>query len=303
MKKNFDLTVFILLFTSIISFTVIASFFYNLYNHYEEFNLVLNKNKNFKTLEALAQIGDFFSGHINGFVLIILIISLLLQRKSLNRFKESIEHQILANKTIKKDLEENIKTNTRQIQEFITSNMFEEFSREEKKILEIEVELNLKKFFDNNFNEYLEIDIRRLDELIQRVNYIKKFLQEDLHEKLIDKYSIILKTRYSENRVQNLKKLLIANKLQELYEKFLEFESNILYKEIKINRVNFIYLFLLDYMKSNNLNIEENKLIIALLSKSFFEIRFNNKKNSLYKFVKNSSSIDKYYELCVRLNI
>jgi len=105
------------------SLIVIINFFYIAVLNYETF---LDKT----SLSDFGLIGDFFSGHINGFILLTLIISLYFQRTSILQTWKSIKQQAEANKTISQDLQNSIKANMLLTKEFITTNYKNEFNEE-----------------------------------------------------------------------------------------------------------------------------------------------------------------------------
>ena len=94
MKRLLKILLFLLISIPILmSLIVIINFFYIAVLNYETF---LDKT----SLSDFGLIGDFFSGHINGFILLTLIISLYFQRTSILQTWKSIKQQAEANKTI-----------------------------------------------------------------------------------------------------------------------------------------------------------------------------------------------------------
>ena len=85
MKRLLKILLFLLISIPILmSLIVIINFFYIAVLNYETF---LDKT----SLSDFGLIGDFFSGHINGFILLTLIISLYFQRTSILQTWKSIK--------------------------------------------------------------------------------------------------------------------------------------------------------------------------------------------------------------------
>ena len=66
------LLIILIIIPTIMGLVVISSFIFIGFNHYQDFINISN-------LGEYGQVGDFFSGHINGFILLTIIVSLYFQ--------------------------------------------------------------------------------------------------------------------------------------------------------------------------------------------------------------------------------
>lgn len=209
--KKFNSLIY--LFPLLMGLIVISNFIYTGIFHYEKFI-------NLCSLEDFGIVGDFFSGHINGFILIALIISLYYQKTSVSQTWEALKQQSLANKTISDDLQN-------QKKEFFLIAKNNEFTEELKYIQELEREIDLDSLIENDFKLYQNINNYKLIELLKRKEYLLTVLnnleEESLRESLKHKLDAVTLNKYNVRNKELLNRLFVCNELIKLFNEYQAF--------------------------------------------------------------------------------
>ncbi len=296
---------FIILIAVTMGLVVIVNFFYIIIFHYKDFLGVSG-------LANFGVVGDFFSGHINGFILLTLIISLFFQRTSIKQTWKSIAQQAEANETISEDLQNSIKANTLLTKEFITTNYKNEFNEELRHIKTLMVEMDIQKLCDNDFKIAHILNNESLIELLKRKNYLASLLinieDGDLKNSLIHKIDTANINIYINKNEELLKKVFVFNELFKIfedYESYLLNNKNI--KDIEETKdLKTIYEFIMDTIDKKHL-VEQNRfeLFESIASNNtLFEIDFNIIFNTqlLWKtiFEKDFYMLKGYYNILIQ---
>ena len=246
------LLIILIIIPTIMGLVVISSFIFIGFNHYQDFINISN-------LGEYGQVGDFFSGHINGFILLTIIVSLYFQRVSIKQTWESIKQQSEANQTISEDLKRSIEANELQTREFITTNYKNDFNEEIKYIQSIEKDLNLEYLYDNEFKKSHKLNNQKLFELFRRKDYLAKLIDNikdiELQSSLRHKFESATMGRYN-------------NKNQELLENVFSF-NEILSKCSPLS-INKFCTFLVKLLLSTILSISQPFINLICISSSKF---------------------------------
>lgn len=295
----------IMLIALIMGLVVILNFFYTIIFHYKDF-------QNVEGLVNFGIIGDFFSGHINGFILLTLIISLYFQRTSIKQTWKSIAQQAEANETISEDLQNSIKANTLLTKEFITTNYKNEFNEELRHIKTLIIEMDIQKLCDNDFKMAHILNNESLIELLKRKNYLASLLinieDRDLKNSLIHKIDTANINIYINKNEELLKKVFVFNELLKVftaYESYLVNNKKIDDIEETKDLKN-IYEFVMDTIDRKHL-VEQNRfeLFESIASSNiFFEKDFHIifSTQLLWKtiFEKDFYILENYYNIIVQ---
>lgn len=278
----------------IVSLVVITSFFYNL-------STLFKIPSNFNDMTSLGQLGDFFSGHLNGFVLMILAVSLVLQRRSIEQFQESLEDQREANKSMQEDIKRQTNLSSIQTKQLILSNISNDYYKEKEDILKLETELKLGIFFEKKFNNFIVVDTRKLAELLNKIEYMKRSItndmEDDLKGKITLKLSILLSSNYTDSNIKMLRKLLVANKLCYLFQLYINFIKKNCAKYPtwleNTDQLNTKYLFLKEFITINSIELNEHafKLFNSL---NIIKYGYIN-EDILWTEIRQLENIDLYY--------
>lgn len=281
MKRLLKILLFLLISIPILmSLIVIINFFYIAVLNYETF---LDKT----SLSDFGLIGDFFSGHINGFILLTLIISLYFQRTSILQTWKSIKQQAEANKTISQDLQNSIKANMLLTKEFITTNYKNEFNIELKCITNLMSKIKIKELCESNFKEFIVLDNDCLIELLKRKNYLASLLikieDNDLKNSLMHKIDTANVNIYINKHEKMLKKVFVFNELLKVfnnYYNYILYDTNIQDIE-EVKNLKNIYAFIMKTIdekylsKQNRFQLFENIASSNNLFEKYLNFEFN----------------------------
>ena len=259
-KMNNTILVLLSLIPIMISSIIILNF-YNIGMNNSEF-IIKATGK-----DEIGVVGDFFSGHINGFILLALIFSLYFQKISIEQVEKSLKEQKDANEIIRKDMKESITANTLQTKEFITTNINNDFNHELIKISQLENELNFEKLYYDRFEKYYLLNNKKLIELLNRVDYLKnKFIKIkdiELKDEIANKLKLVPNNYYTIENREFLKKLIVFNELLKIYRDYKRFIlSHPNKKEIikNTNKLNIKYEFLISNpFKQKGLSVNGNR--------------------------------------------
>lgn len=211
-------------------------------------------------LAELGTIGDFFAGHLNGFILLSLIVSLYYQRTSIDQTNIAIKEQQNANETMKNELKESVKSNDLQVKEFITTNSFNEINHEADRIYELESIIGIDKIIKSEFSNPTIVDTRKFLELFERLDYLNDFVNDtepNLRHKLEKKARLLKQKKYTELNLKLLKRVFIYNELLNVYQQYTKFIGNTENLHFdSINNINLKYLFLHQHKKYSESNKE-----------------------------------------------
>lgn len=295
MKSIFYITISVICFLVatmvIISFSKSLPFLYTYFLHDD-----ITSDK----LSQLGQIGDFFSGHLNGFVLIILAITLLLQRKSLYQVEQSLIMQKEANIASDDNVKKQLEIYNEQNRQLMISNFDSKYYKEKEHILKYETDLGLHQLINNRFQYFIQIDHYKLIDFLSKIEAMKYIIQ-DYNTKVIQtkrELTDFLGAYYNDNNIMMLKKLLITIKLLPLYENYFQFIDMLKHETQYVNMVhplNLKYLFLKKYMKDNGIELHED--IVNLFIE--FDIPNDNEKKQeelLWNSVKQLKDVEVYYK-------
>lgn len=268
MKKT-NILLIIMSILPIIIGIIIALNFFNIGISHSEFiqhSGTLDVN-NTKKLEQIALVGDFFSGHVNGFILLAFILSLYFQKISIEQVEKSLKEQKDANEIIRKDMKESVKANTSQTKEFITTNTKNDFNYELTKIDQLENKLNIEELYENKFSKYNLLSNKNLIELLKRVDYLcdkyNKIDDFDLREDIKRKLELSLYNKYTQKYRELFKLLFVFNELAELYQDYKNYINSHANNKTLVDNIddlNVKYEFLISYpLKQKALSIDENR--------------------------------------------
>ena len=306
MKRLLLILLFLLISIPILmSLIVIINFFYIAVLNYETF---LDKT----SLSDFGLIGDFFSGHINGFILLTLIISLYFQRTSILQTWKSIKQQAEANKTISQDLQNSIKANMLLTKEFITTNYKNEFNEELNYIKLLMNKMEIQKLCTNDFKIVHILDSGSLIDLLKRKHYLNSLLtlidDEDLRKSLIHKIDTANINIYIHKNEELLKRVFIFNELFKIfrnYEYYLLFNKQI--KDIdEAKDLKNIYEFIINtvdkklLMTQNRFELFENIASSNTLFEIDFNINFNTQLLWEIIFQKEFYILNNYYNIIIQ---
>ncbi|MFW2555369.1 hypothetical protein [Aliarcobacter butzleri] len=246
------LLIILIIIPTIMGLVVISSFIFIGFNHYQDFINISN-------LGEYGQVGDFFSGHINGFILLTIIVSLYFQRVSIKQTWESIKQQSEANQTISEDLKRSIEANELQTREFITTNYKNDFNEEIKYIQSIEKDLNLEYLYDNEFKKSHKLNNQKLFELFRRKDYLAKLIDNikdiELQSSLRHKFESATMGRYNNKNQELLENVFSFNEILKIFHDFIDYIHK---NKIEENPSSFEYIYEFLITKNQNKVYSEN---------------------------------------------
>lgn len=275
----------------VISFSINLPFLYTYFLHDD-----ITPDK----LAQLGQIGDFFSGHLNGFVLIILAITLLLQHKSIYQVEQSLIMQKEANIASDDNVKKQLEIYNEQNRQLMISNFDSKCYKEKEHILRYETDLELDRIIKNRFQYFIQIDHYKLTDFLSKIEDMQHIIQDYNTQvpRIKRELTEYLGEYYNDNNIMMLKKVIITIKLFHLYENYFLFINMLKHETQYINMVNPLnlkYLFLKKYMKDNGIELHED--IVNLFIK--FDIPNDNKEKQeelLWNSIKQLKNVEAYYK-------
>lgn len=272
----------------LVSILVALHFIFQIINHLEDIDKLENLN-----LTQLGILGDFLSGHINGFMIMLLVLSIYYQRISTEQQQES-------NRIILEDLQENIKANTEQSKELSRMNKYKDV----KNLLEIveglEKQIGLENLGEVTLNSKpLKYNYQLFDEIIRTYQRINSLIFEIDDKKIAlelqELVSFHINSRDKYINSKTIIKTYMFNKYLVMVTKYFQFLQSFNYLNTKdIDDINMKILFLgTDEMQRFELDIRNEFEDINV--NSFYSDSYNEIQKKLWNYIFNdayNSSID-----------